>query len=55
MPHEGGADRLCGAEAQVGELRETVGRVIREIRDFAFWNKECGEKGCRWCGVRGKI
>jgi DNA helicase-2/ATP-dependent DNA helicase PcrA len=43
------------SEAEVGELRETVARVAQEIMDFAFWDKECGEKGCKWCGMRGKV
>lgn len=39
------------SEAQVGELRETVARVTREIKDFAFWDKDCGDGGCKWCGL----
>lgn len=40
------------SEAEVGELRDTVARVTQEIKDFASWDKECGEKGCKWCGMR---
>jgi hypothetical protein len=40
------------SEAEVGELRETLERVVREIRDLSFWDKDCGEKGCEWCGMR---
>lgn len=43
------------SEAEVRELRETVTRVTQEIKDFAFWDKECGEKGCRWCGLRNTL
>lgn len=42
------------SEAQVGDLRQTVAQVAQEIMDFAFWGKECGEAGCKWCTLKGK-
>ncbi len=37
---------------EVSELEETIQKVAEEITSLAFWDKECGDKECEYCGYR---
>lgn len=42
-------------EAAVAELKETIGRVSREIYALSFWNTKCGTPECDYCALRQLI
>ena len=39
-------------EAEVEELKDTIRRVVGEIRSLSFWNSTCGNKDCEYCDYR---
>lgn len=39
-------------DGEITELKNVIGRVSKEILNFDFWDKSCGEKDCEWCKMR---
>ncbi len=40
---------------EVAELEREIKRVADEILELKFWDKECGEKDCKYCELRSFI
>ena len=39
-------------EEDLQELENTIIRVADEIRSLSFWNKQCDDPACEYCGLR---
>ena len=39
-------------DAEVAELKTTIGRVSDEIWSLSFWNSHCKKADCRYCALR---
>ena len=39
-------------KSEVDELKVTIHKVADEITSFAFWDRYCDEKDCKYCGYR---
>ena len=54
-PNESGKikwEEFLVTDEEVDELKFTIDRVANEITTLSFWNLECIDKDCEYCGYR---
>lgn len=42
-------------DKEVEELKETIKRVVDEIINLKFWDRNCGQKDCQYCSLRSLL